>query len=174
MEEERTGSVFTWLSPPLRSRISVDMMGAITRVRRHFKEESKLNSPSLRRPKLHFYEFRNRFMDDTQKGENQASSDTGEPGEKEKFSEVVINGADADEADDEDDWLTHDTDTAKVHSASGSIEASPVALDSTHVAAALSWNAPSRVPPDTSSTLSLALEVIASGDDNDFSISLDF
>ncbi|KAF7768644.1 hypothetical protein Agabi119p4_7887 [Agaricus bisporus var. burnettii] len=174
MEEERTGSVFTWLSPPLRSRISIDMMGAITRVRRHFKEESKLNSPSLRRPKLHFYEFRNRFMDDTQKGENQASSDTGEPGEKEKFSEVVINGADADEADDEDDWLTHNTDTAKVHSASGSIEASPVALDSTHVAAALSWNAPSRVPPDTSSTLSLALEVIASGDDNDFSISLDF
>jgi hypothetical protein len=42
MEEERTGSVFTWLSPPLRSRISVNMMGAITQVRRYFKEESKV------------------------------------------------------------------------------------------------------------------------------------
>lgn len=53
MEEERTGSVFTWLSPPLRSRISVDMMGAITRVRRHFKEEAKVKKDLLAIPKFY-------------------------------------------------------------------------------------------------------------------------
>jgi hypothetical protein len=53
MEEERTGSVFTWLSPPLCSHISVNMMGAITWVRRHFKEESKVISKTTTIPNTH-------------------------------------------------------------------------------------------------------------------------
>ncbi|KAF7760558.1 hypothetical protein Agabi119p4_11234 [Agaricus bisporus var. burnettii] len=173
MEEERTGSVFTWLSPPLRSRISVDMMGAITRVRRHFKEVTKPHSPSMKRPKIYFYDFHSRFMDDTEAGEVQGSSGIGGTAEKDKYSDVIINGADADDMDDDDNWLAHDHDVAKLHSALGSIDASPCALDSRHITAALSWNAPSN-SSDVSSTQSLTLEEIPSGDDNDFSLNLDF
>lgn len=113
-------------------------------------------------------------MDDENAGGGTMSSDTGGPGEKERFSEVVINGADAEEADDEDEWLTYDHDAGKLHSASGSIEASPVSLDSKHIAAALSWNAPSNNSPDASTTFSLALGVAPTSDDNDFSLNLDF
>ncbi|XP_006461004.1 hypothetical protein AGABI2DRAFT_117929 [Agaricus bisporus var. bisporus H97] len=130
------------------------------------------HSPSFKCPKIYFYDFHSRFMDDTEAGEVQGSSGVGGTAEKDKYSDVIINGADADNMDD-DDWLAHDHEVAKLHSASGSIDASPCALDSRHITAALAWNAPSN-SSDISSTQSLTLEEIPSGDDNDFSLNLDF
>lgn len=43
MAEERTVSTFTWLTPALRSRLSIGSMSAMTQVRQFYKTESKVS-----------------------------------------------------------------------------------------------------------------------------------
>ena len=42
MPEERTVSAFTWISPPLRSRIRVRQMAWRTKVRQYYATETKV------------------------------------------------------------------------------------------------------------------------------------
>jgi hypothetical protein len=43
MPEERTVSTFTWLTPALRSRMSVSTMTAMTQTRQYYKTEQKVS-----------------------------------------------------------------------------------------------------------------------------------
>lgn len=42
MSEERTVSTFTWLTPALRSRLSVDSMAAMTQIKQYYQTEQKV------------------------------------------------------------------------------------------------------------------------------------
>ena len=44
MPEERTVSTFTWMTPALRSRLSVPTMTAITQIRQYYKMEEKVHN----------------------------------------------------------------------------------------------------------------------------------
>ena len=44
MPEERTVSTFTWMTPALRSRLSVPAMTAITQIRQYYKTEEKVHN----------------------------------------------------------------------------------------------------------------------------------
>ncbi|KAF9477045.1 hypothetical protein BDN70DRAFT_811256 [Pholiota conissans] len=45
MPEERTVSAFTWITPPLRSRLSIGQMAARTQIRQHYSTEKKVCHP---------------------------------------------------------------------------------------------------------------------------------
>jgi hypothetical protein len=80
MPEERTVSTFTWLTPALRSRLSVPAMTAMTQIRQYYKTEEKvcpfildayltthhsITQSRLRarsKPSVKFFDIKNRFF----------------------------------------------------------------------------------------------------------------
>ena len=49
MPEKRTVSTFTWLTPALRSRMSVSTMTAMTQIRQYYKTEQNVSTISIRK-----------------------------------------------------------------------------------------------------------------------------
>jgi hypothetical protein len=122
----------------------------------------------MKRPKLRFYDFADRFKDNVVQEDMLASGANTES--VEEFSDLIVNEGEVDHPDDEDEWLYRDPVTSRFDNADGAIDASPVALDSTFITAAFSLNEPAQVFNFTHSSLSNLPELSSGGLDNDFSL----
>ena len=168
MPEERTVSTFTWLTPALRSRLSVSAMTAMTQIRQYYKTEEKVCTFILdvypthhgitqsrlharSKPSVKFFDIKNRFFSKSGAATNENPDD-----------------------DEDDSWL--DEPNVKVFPPEGSLDVSPnIDLSSQCLAASLSEEPSSRDTPNPQPNPRPQLEE-AHGEpselDNDFSMDL--
>ncbi|KAH9975131.1 hypothetical protein BGW80DRAFT_1300720 [Lactifluus volemus] len=78
MPEEVTGSVFTWLTPKLRNRMSVDTMSAMTQIRQYYQTEQKIRARSDPRPTVKFYEIKKKIFPSSDDDPSAMSDDEAE------------------------------------------------------------------------------------------------
>ncbi|KAF9475198.1 hypothetical protein BDN70DRAFT_957800 [Pholiota conissans] len=151
MPEERTVSAFTWITPPLRSRLRVGQMAARTIVRQHYSTENKSRKHAVPKPTVKFYDIKSKIFNST--------SDRSE-------SDLLL--------DDEDDaWLDEPLDPNVKNLTAERLDAesnSAINLQSKTLSTFLSLYGDNLQAEDNKDLVN-ATQVEPNPDDNDFSMS---